>query len=230
MYTLTQQQLEELIRFASDDREPASIEAIEALNGLHAAVQRNTLRHLEGARKRNAMLTERLEKYKERKQEALEAGEFKETDIDSADVATALLYQLQQYPTYKLNKYKLNAILYEMYASWLYSHQERLFLEHPVATEFGPRFWRVYSRVDTNIRVPYSTWKIFAEKHPDLAAFIKNTAKKYFDYAESTLNRLFTSSKAYKNAHKDNNGGKWNKEITDADIYAWKKAQKAQKQ
>ena len=87
----------------------------------------NTLRHLEGARKRNAMLTERLEKYKERKQEALEAGEFKETDIDSADVATALLYQLQQYPTYKLNKYKLNAILYEMYASWLYSHQERLF-------------------------------------------------------------------------------------------------------
>ena len=39
MYTLTQQQLEELIRFASDDRDPASIEAIEALNGLHAAVQ-----------------------------------------------------------------------------------------------------------------------------------------------------------------------------------------------
>ena len=229
MYNLSQQQLEELIRFASDDHTPASIEAIEALNALHAAVQRNTLKHLEGARKRNAMLSERLEKVKERKQEAIEAGEFKETGVDSADVATALLYQLQQRKTYKLTKYKLIAILYEMYASWLYSKKERLFLEHPVATEFGPRFWRIYSRVDTNKVVPYSAWKNFAEQYPDIAAFCKNAAEKYYDYAEGTLNHMFTSSKAYKNAHKDNNGGKWNKEITDADIFAWKKAQKAQK-
>ena len=225
MYSITQQQLDELIRFASDDRQPASIEAIEALNALHAAVQRNAIRNLEGARKRNAMLKERVAKFTQRKEEAIEAGEFKESGTDSVDVAMALLYQLQQLHTYKLTKYKLNAILYEMYASWLYSKGERLFLEHPVATEFGPRLWRVFKRVETSVSVSYQAWKRFAESNPPVAAFCKNAAAKYYDHAEGDLNRMFISSKAYKNASKENNGGKWNKEIDDRDIYLWKKEQ-----
>ena len=52
------------------------------------------------------------------------------------------------------------------------------------------------------------------------------TAAKYYDYTESTLSRMFLASKAYKNADKEHNDGKWNKEIADADIYAWKASQK----
>lgn len=227
MYNLTPEQLDELIRFASDNRQIASIESIEALNRLHAAVQNNVMKAYEGARKRNAMLSEALEKYKERRQEAFKAGEFTESGRDSLDVATALLYQLQQLKTYKLTDFKLNAILYEMYASWLYSKKERLFLEHPVATKFGPRFWRVFKRLSVSTAVPAQTWKIFAQNHPDVAAFCINAAKKYYDESEGTLTRMFMASKAFKNADNEHNGGKWNKEISDADIYAWKEKQKA---
>ena len=229
MYNITSAQLEELIRFASDDRQPASTEALTALNALYSAVQRNTLRHLEGARKRNAMLTEKLSKLTERKEEAFEAGEFEETGTDSVDVARALLYQLQQLSTYKLDKYKLNAILYEMYASWLHSHKQWLFLEHPVATPFGPRFWRVYNHVEPSVSVPYQTWKAFAEGNPPVAAFCKRAAEKYYDVTESSLTRMFMSSKAYKNATKEHNNGKWNKEIEDKDIFTWKKELKIRK-
>ena len=230
MYNLSIEQLNELIAFASDDRKPASTEAIEALNNLHNAVQKNVLRHLEGARKRNAMLNEKVHKITERKQEAYSAGDFKESGRDSVEVAQALLYQLQQLKTYKLNKYKVNAILYEMYASWLESKKERLFIEHPVATEFGPRFWRVFRHVDTGVSVPYSVWSAFAQNNPDVAAFCRNAAAKYYDYAEGELSRMFMASKAYKNATADKNNGKWNKEMQDTEIYAWKAQQKQSKQ
>lgn len=223
---LTAAQLDELLRFADDDRQPASNEALEALNNLHSAIQKNILRHLSGARKRNAMLEERLSKYNEKNREKIDAGEFRETGLDSVEVATGLLYHLQQLRTYKLNNYKLNAILYEMYASWLESKKERLFIEHPVATEFGPRFWRVFKRLSTSTTVPYSAWKALAEKNPGVAKFCENAAAKYYDYTESTLSRMFLASKAYKNADKEHNDGKWNKEIADADIYAWKASQK----
>lgn len=223
---LTHEQLDQLNRFASNDREIPPMETLEAFNTLYAAVQRNTVRFLTGSRKRNAMLEERLEKVRERREQKILAGEFSETGLDSLDVATALLYQLQQLKTYKLNKYKLQAILYEMYASWLESKKERLFLEHPVATEFGPRFWRVFKRLETGIAVHYQAWKTFAEKSPAVAAFCKNAAAKYYDYAEGDLSRLFLASAPYKNADKDHNLGKWNKEISDADIYTWKAKQK----
>ena len=229
MYNLTAEQLNELVCFANDDRMTIPTESLEALNSLYAAVQRNTLRHLTGIRKRNQMLTERIARYQERKEEAIQAGEFRESGRDSLDVATALLYQLQQLKTYKLNKFKLIAILYEMYASWLYSKKERLFIEHPVATEFGPRFWRVYNRIPINEIITLQTWNIFAQNNPDVAAYCINAAKKYYDYTEGTLTRMYMSSKAYKNASKENNNGKWNKEIADNDIYNWKATQKKEK-
>lgn len=222
----TEKHLEEIQRFASDDKALPSSEALEAFNSLYAIVQRNVYRNLIGTRKRNAMLQERMDKMVERREERILSGEFGETGLDSADVATALLYQLQQRKTYRLNEYKLQAILYEMYASWLNSKGERLFLEHPVATEFGPRFWRVFKRVDTKSIVPYHVWKAFAEKSPAVAAYCENAAKKYYDYAEGTLSRVYLASKPYKNAHKDNNNGKWGKELDDKEIRAWKEKTK----
>lgn len=226
MIYLTHEQLDELVKYAADEKQIPSAEAIEALNALHSAIQRNAIRLLNGTMKRNALLEERLDKYKSRENTRIEAGEFTDSGLDSLEVATALLYQLQQLKTYKLSKYKLQAILYEMYASWLYSKRERLFIEHPVATEFGPRFWRVLRRLETGTPVPYSAWRNFTEKSPAVAKFCENAAAKYYDYAEGTLNRMFSSSKAYKNAGKEHNDGKWNKEIADADIYAWKHEQK----
>ena len=219
---ISYEQLDQLIQYAIDGKNSIDLKVVQALAALNTAVQNNIVKELTGTRKRNTMLKEQLERKREARTEQLEEGNYKESGLDSADVATALLYQLQQLKTYKLSKYKVDAILYEMYASWLYSKGERLCVEHPVATEYGPRFWHALKRLDISQQVSAETWKTFAGTRPDLAAFCKNAAQKYYDISLSDLQTVFMNTKAYKNASASNNGGKWNKEIADTDIYTWK--------
>lgn len=219
---ITQQQFESLIRLVQDERSPIDMDAVEALHAMHSTVEKIVIKRLIGSEKRNSMLQERLEKYKERDRIRVEEGNFGETELRSDDVAKALLYQLQQLRTYRLNDYKLQAILYEMYASWLESKKERLFDEHPVATPYGPRFWRVFKNVKAAVKVSYDDWTALAEKNPGVAAFCRNAANKYYDTSEGELSRMYLKSKPYTSADKDHNGGKWNKEMDDRLICAWK--------
>lgn len=223
---LTTEQLRSLIQLAEDERAPVDAEAVSALNYLNACVQRNLLKRYSAAARRNESLSDRLERYHNKEKEKVVTGEFAETGLDSHEVARALLYQLQQLKTYKLTKSKVISVLYEMYASWLHSKSERLFLEHPVATEYGPQFWRVFQRLDVRESVPYQEYKDLAGKNPGVAAFCKRAAEKYYDYKDSDLSAPVLKSVPYKNASKENNGGKWNKQIEDRDIYAWKSDQK----
>ena len=227
---LTPEQLQRLIAFAEDDRQTPPIEAIQALNVLHEAVQRNTVKHLEGAIKRNALLSERLEKYKEREQRKVDAGEFPGTGFTSVEVARALLYQMQKDPTMKISVGKLILTIYHMYASWLYSSKERLFSEHPTSNSFGAQLADVKAHFkESNLlyeRVPYATWKAFCEKNPGVAAYVENAAAKYSRKSYDELQKDILESRPYRNASRENNNGKWGKVIEDADIYAWKKASK----
>lgn len=222
---LTHDQLDELLRYAENDKLDVDPEAVDRLNQLAAAVQRNILRNYTGARKRNALLTERLAAKKENRNTELELGHFAQTGLDSAEIAAALLYQLQQLRTYRLTDYKVIAILYEMYASWLASKGERLCEEHPVCTEYGPRFWRALKRIDTRKKQDADAWRSLAEKNPGVAEFCRNAAKKYYDMSEKDLTSNFIKSEPYKNAMPVHNNGKWNKELNDVDIYRWKKKQ-----
>lgn len=222
---LTHEQLDHLHRLIDGEKIVIDTEAIESLGQLSEAVTRCIARNYAAVRRRNDTLSERVERARAKTEQKLLAGEFSDTGYDSAEVALALLYQLQQLKTYRLTPYKVIAILYEMYASWLYSKGQRLFVEHPVAAPYGPRFWHAYKRLDTRVKVPYDAWKAVAEKDPGVAQFCKNAAKKYYDVNERSLNDMFTRTEAYKKALPEHNGGKWNKEIEDADIYAWKKQQ-----
>lgn len=224
MYTsLTPEIVSELIRFANDDKAPISENALQALNSLYGAVQYNLVKSYSGAVKRNAMLTEKIENMRARNRSVLAPEtSFTDTGLDSVDVATGLLYQLQQLKTYRLGKNKINYILYEMYASWLASKGQRLFLEHPVANEWGPMFWRVYKKLDTRCVVPYDEWKRICALNPGVAAFCQNAAKKYYDYSDKTLSELFLKSEPYREARKEHNNGKWGKELSDTSIYKWK--------
>lgn len=227
---LSPEDLAALTAFAQDDRAKIDPEQIERLNALHRAVERNALKNLTGLRKRNAMLNEKIERLRDKEKLKISVENFAETGLDSYEVALGLLYQLQQLKTYRLTKNKFISILYEMYASWLHSKQERLFLEHPVASPYGPQFWRVSERIKLAVPVQYKDWKALCEKNPGVAAFCKKAAEKYYDYAEGDLNRPLLKSEPYRNADKDHNGGKWNKEIADKEIYAWKDAQKPARQ
>ena len=223
---LTPEQLKVLTAFVEDDKAPFDPEAVAALNYLHSCVQRNVTKRLASVTKRNEVLSERLERYRRTENSRIETGEFAESGLDSADVAQALLFHLQQLKTYKLTKGKVISILYEMYASWLYSKKERLFEEHPVATEYGPQFWRVFKRLNIYSTVPYADYKALASANPAVAAFTKAAAEKYYDYKESDLSGPVMKSLPYRNASKEHNDGKWNKELDDREIYAWKADQK----
>lgn len=220
---LTPEGLEALINMAEDNKAPIDVDLISALEELHSALIRRMARSLESMTAKAKTLEERTERYKILLKGNPAEGEFTETGLDSADVADALLYQLQTLRTYKLSRAKVIHILYEMYASWLASKGERLFIEHPVATEYGPMFWRVYKRLDTRKQVSQDRWESLCASNPGVAAFCRNAARKYYDYSDGDLNKIHMKSRPYKNASKEKNGGKWNKEISDNEIYAWKR-------
>ncbi len=221
---LTGEQLKSLLSFLEGgDTTALSNGAVDRLYWLVAAVGHKLADIHEEDKKRIFSLERRLDRYKSKEQAAVEQGLFADTGLDSLDVALALLYCLQRLKTYKLTKNKLIYILCEMYASWLGSKKERLFVEHPVCTQWGPQLWRVYKRIDrVGALVPYEYYEKLASQNAAVAAFCKNAAQKYYDWKESDLKELFARSEPYRNALPAHNGGKWNKEISDSDLYLWK--------
>lgn len=227
---LTPEQLAKLIRFADDDREAPDIEAIEALNVLHETVQRNALRHLSGALKRNARLSDRLERYQEKRRAEYATGEFQNVELDSVTVAKALLYQLQQRMSYGITTKRFQAILFRIYATWLYKNKERLFDEQPKAQEYGAVFFRVKNNLQLSYRAVYADYKALCEADPDRAAFVKSSAEYYANKTEDEILSPILKGSAYKNASKEHNDGKWSKTLSDADIYAWRETLDPKKQ
>ena len=106
---LTPEGLEALIKMAEDNKAPIDIGLISALEELHSALIRRMARSLESMTAKAKTLEERTERYKILLKGNPAEGEFTETGLDSADVADALLYQLQTLRTYKLSRAKVMA-------------------------------------------------------------------------------------------------------------------------
>ena len=225
-YSIHPENLKAIEDFVNDKTNDIPIEAAKELQTIFFAFQRKTLACAKTYKDKALHLTKRLERINAKAEKAAEQGDFSETGLDSFDVANALLYQLQLLGAPVHNKNKIIYILFEMYSSWLASKKQRLFLEHPVATEWGPQFWRVYKRLNIKTAIPETAWKDLTSSNPAVAAFTKNAAAKYADYHENTLKDYFIKGEPYKNATAEKNGGKWNKVISDTDIYLWKNAGK----
>lgn len=219
---LTAEDLQEILAFIKYGKtDVLQTRAIDKLYILASATGEKMREYNQTLQKKMLTMECKLQKY-QLKETRLPEGTFKDSDLDSVDVAMGLIYCLQQKSTYRLTKTKVTMILYGMYCSWLGSKKERLFIEHPVATSWGPQFWRVYKRLDNlDKRLPDSVYKTLAEKNPGIAVFCRNTANKYYDWKESTLKEHFLNSEPYIHALPKKNE-KWNKEISDAEIYAWK--------
>lgn len=225
-YDFTPEELRDIQNFV-ENNESISSETIDRFMALSFATMKKVRERLYSAKEENFRLKRRIDRYeKKEKGDGRTAPAFSETGCDSADIAEALIFCLRELKTYQLSKPKVMLILYEMYASWLASKRQRLFVEHPVANEWGPQFWRAYKRTDPKTNVPRAAFNKVASQNPGVAAFIRNAAAKYYDYSLSDLKNLFVNSEPYRNALPSTNGGKWGKEITDSDIYLWKTSQK----
>lgn len=223
LYDITKEELDELKRYAEDEDAVLSDYAIlKRFLNLEFAVMNKMAKDLPKQRRAALRGQERINRLMAKRESDHAAGEFADTGLDSVDVALALLYKLQQKKTYQLTLNKVMHILYEMYASWLASKGERLCIEHPVALESGPWFWRVRNKVDVRTRLDESAFSELKSRNPGVAAFVANAAEKYYDYTASDLEK-YVKGMPYTNADASHNKGKWNGEIKDADIYAWKK-------
>lgn len=148
---------------------------------------------------------------------------FTDLAVDSVDVANALIAHLKTLKTYNFTKDKVSYILFEIYASWLFSKRERLCIEHPVATPYGPRFWHAYTRMDMNSGD--EAVSRLNSVNPGLSVMVGNAARKYYDYSIGDLERYVKKSRPYVEAC-PKEGEKWNKEMTDESIFRWKEGQK----
>lgn len=158
----------------------------------------------------------------EKKEEAAIATEeaFVDLGLDSLDIANDIIAELHELKCFNLSKDFVQNILFEVYASWLHSKKERISIEHPVATPYGPRFWRAYSKMD--FKSGDAAQMAMKNANPGLYVMIRNAARKYCDYNPADLSRLYKKCDPYTCAcPKD--GEKWNIEITDNSIYNWKR-------
>lgn len=223
-YNLSQEEIQNILDFINDDTGETPMPSYDTIGNFQAiyfSLQRKLAKEYETMKNRCFKMERRLERIDRNMELKAKEGVFQESGLDSLEVADVLLYHLQQLKTWKFTKGKFMSILFHMYASWLGSKKERLFAEHPVATEWGPQFWRVYKRLDLSSQVPYDSVKALQEKRADIAMYVRNAANKYYDCREKELSDAHLKCMPYKNALPHNNGGKWNKEISDSDIYLW---------
>lgn len=222
-YDITTEQIDEIRDFVESGGALPAKDTVIRFNALHAALNKKMYEELAKSRSKATRLEKRVQNLKAREEDRAAAGMFTETvpGLDSLEVAKALAWCLRQKQAHSLNNTKIVAILYEMYSSWLESKHERLFAHHPQATSYGPQFWRVWKKLNVNA-VVYGDFSTLAEKNAGIAAFCRNAAEKYYDWKLSDLVEPSKKSAPYRNALPEHNDGKWNAEISDADIYEWR--------
>ena len=222
LYEMNNEEFEMIVKYANDELETIPGDVLSRFQNLSWAVQRKVMNRMKTLEAKSGRLQTKVDRLTRRETAEAAAGNFGETGLDSVEVAIMVVHYLQAKPGCRFSKSRVISILYEMYATWLHDKRQRLFLEHPAATEYGPQLWRVYKRLDLHGEVSREQFKEIAGKNPAVAAFARNAVEKYHDMSERILSDYFKKSDPYRNASADRNKGKWGTEISDADIFAWK--------
>ena len=196
----------------------------ERLNRLCNAVNKKCVEEARKAIRAKVNLDRKVEKLQDGIIRNYPGIQFKEMNRDSLEVAYAIKHIANNYGHY-IRRTMLIPILYDVYANWIYSAKEILTDEQPKATENGPQFWKVYTKID--MRKPVNETKRYydalASFNSGVIALIKNVLNKYINMDDSRVAEIMRNNVAYINADKSHNNGKWNKVIEPRDIYAWKK-------
>lgn len=214
-----------LLKFVNGEPGSAAVLVTDAADRLFAfsrSVEKALTRFSRESLKRQTTLQARLDGIREKRNQQMEAGEFRCLEYDSLDLAKAITWSLKDAHHYT-TKLKVNFILYHCYCKWLYRNGERLTLESPVAQEKGPWFWKVMSGLEIPTLPPKNWIDDIRALNPGLAEYLNNASVKYGQYNEEHLSQVYIQTRPYLNAHRDRNDGKWNRPINDRDIYAYEK-------
>lgn len=225
MYDFSLSDLQAVTGYLNAQNERPSDQVIKTFLSMSAALQARLLKELADAENKLGAARKRVERYTEKEQAYVAQHGYPELGIDSVDLAAALLWALQRHGR-RITITKTVHILYEVYAAWLASHGERVTIEHPVVTAYGPQFWRVYRRFKDNVNspVPKDAWDAVARINPGLANLVVNAANKYCDIDDGDLKEYLLKSIPVRQAMpaKNDPDPKWNSPIDDSLIVRWK--------
>lgn len=224
-YDITQEEIRQVALWLENgpDAQMPSDDAVKKLLNMSDALRRRLWDELKGEQRRNASLSRRLERLGKAEQRHWEGGEFESLGYDSVEVAYAVAYAFRE-RNMRFTMGQLQLVMYMIYASWLFHHKQRICVEHPVRQESGPWFWKV-SKKAAVFSNPERWWMTNLQgKNPGLVEVIRRIVAKWGDEREDNLRRDLLKTEPVRNADRTNNGGKWNKEITDGDIFVWKQS------
>jgi uncharacterized phage-associated protein len=220
---LTPEQMTKITRYIDGEKD-AEIddETLALFDALHYKLHRKIYENLSREQKKSRRLETKAERLEDKLKaaDAADAEGFTEAGLDSADVAACLAAETRNVTQKGISRSRMLTLTYMAYVSWLGNKKQRLFLEHPVATQYGPIFWRAYKKVNPETEADEDAFRRVADQNPGAAAFLRNVAKKYHDADERMMANFIKNSAPYKNAL-PKEGEKWCKTIQDDDIYAW---------
>ena len=243
--TLTPQNLEDLVAFAEGSGESVSEEVLTEFLSLSYGLSKRLAADARIARREAERLRKKMERFEGRQQELRLNREFEHMGLDSVTLAKALLFCIQQLDrklmrSSHVTMQKLMILLYDVYANSLARYDLRPTIQGPQAygytdrttnktVEMGPWFWRVADALRETVRnqtpVDAEALEAVKKRSEDLAGMCWAVAKSRSTYTDKELFRWIKASAPYRDAHKDNNGGKWGKEYDDYLIYVWKSEQ-----
>lgn len=224
MYEITPEALRSILGYLNDKNSPKpEDESLKLWFNLSHALEARLIADFRDARAELATKRRALDRVQRRKERIVEEEEFSELGVDIFDICQALRYCLAEKHV-SLSRMKIMYILYDVYAAWLSSHSQRICLDHPVMTQYGPIFGRAYKRLKGN---PPDARKedldALKGRSPGLAVLVERAAAKYYDQDETVMRNWLLKSRPCRNAKPQLTGEKWGRELSDKDIYHWKK-------
>jgi uncharacterized phage-associated protein len=227
MYSVSSEEIDLAIKYLNgeDDGRFLDTDIADRLQRICRDIQKKMHSDLRAALRDRDRYETRLQHHEEDRRKRLEQKvakeDFGQTGLDSAEVARGIVEALHERGI-SCNRGTLILLTYECYCAWLASRGEILTLETPVATKYGPQFWRVFKNVDPAAGTFAGTRAGIAVEMPGVASLIRNVVAKYGGYSQSQLADFFKKSAPYRNAMEER-GGKDNGPIKASDIWSWKK-------
>lgn len=226
-YSLTPQQMTEIQEWLNG-RASAPAETLRAYFRLGEAIRSKLMADTAAATNKVHHLETRLERYRRQdEQDALE-GNFESLGIDTITIAKAVLWKAYEKHLPVENKTRFRLLVFSVYCAWLGSQQQRVTLEHPQAqVSYGPVLATMLDEKKVRYNeIPANTeYKSVASMNPGLAATIENCVVKYCSCSLQALKEHFMGKGTpfSKSAAECAKTGKGTIEMSDKDIYLWKK-------
>lgn len=231
-YNFTQEEIAGIIGFVNGENDGNSLlntDVPKRFLSFSSAFQAKVLDKMYSARNACRTKEKTIERMQRRFAGNINANQFGEIELNSIDVALAIIYLLRKIDRYESPR-QVNFIMYHFYARWLHETQTRPWeVDRPALQEWGPQFWSAWNKLQrltygAGTYDDYAKLCVMREVGPMLGRILSNVVYKYAPLSEREMQKTCIDSFPYQNSlkRKNESDGKWGEKIYDSDLFWWK--------